>query len=46
MNVERVLTVQADGPEMAAACARDWTERGIAVTTLHEAPQGLDVSRA
>ena len=22
------------------------TERGIAVTTLHEAPQGLDVSRA
>ena len=50
MNVERVLlVVHPSRPmalEMAAACARGLTERGIAVTTLHEAPQGLDVSRA
>jgi NAD+ kinase len=50
MNVERVLLVvhpsRPMASEMAAACARGLTERGIAVTTLHEAPQGLDVSRA
>jgi NAD+ kinase len=49
MSVERVLlVVHPSRPmalQMAAACARGLTERGIAVTTLHEAPQGLDVSR-